>query len=234
MGQTAVDGIVAERNQRGAFRDLFDFCARIDLRKVNRRMLEALICAGGLDRLGANRATLMASLTQAIQAAEQQSRNDSVGQEDLFGNGLCAAGAVSSTTATPNYIEMPEWSTEQRLLKEKETLGLYLTGHPIKRYEAELTQFTTSRIVDLKPEREQKAAIIAGLVVGVRTMNGRNGERMAFITLDDSSGRVELAVYPENYRRYSDRLVKDRLLVVEGSVRIDEYSGNVRISGDRI
>ncbi len=230
VGASAVDAVVAERERHGNFKNLFDFCARVDLRKVNRRMLEALVRAGALDTLGPCRASLMASLTSAIQAAEQQSRNDSVGQVDLFGNAL---GAVNETDNTNIFVAVPEWTKEQRLMAEKETLGLYLTGHPITRYETELKQFVSSRIVDLKPNRNQKV-IIAGLVVGLRTVNSRRGDRMGLVTLDDRSARIELAVFPESYQRYQDRLVKDKVLVVEGNVTVDEYTDGFKMNAERI
>jgi DNA polymerase-3 subunit alpha len=232
VGESAVDSIVAERERRGPFKELFDFCRRIDGQKVNRRMLEALIKAGALDDLGPSRATLMASLTAAMQAAEQATRNITLGQSDLFGV-FAETSVVRESEAHPGFVEAADWTMEQRLLGEKETLGLYLTGHPIKRYEDELGKFITCRIVDLKPDRDQKI-VVAGLVVAVRTMNSKKGDRMAFITLDDRSGRIELAVFPESYRQYRDLLVKDKLLVVEGTVSVDEFSGGFRMSSDRI
>ena len=227
VGESAVDDLVAERAKNGPFKNLFDLCHRVDLRRLNRRMMEALIRCGALDEIGPNRASLMENLTAATQAAEQATRDASLGQSDLFGGGAVA------DVAPPQFVEVPEWSKEQRLLGEKETLGLYLTGHPINRYKDELAQFVTARIVDLKPDRDQEV-LIAGLVVAMRTMNSRKGDRMAFITLDDRTGRIELAVFPESYRQYRDLLVKDRLLVVKGNVSMDEYSGGFRISGDKI
>ena len=231
-GSAAIEGIIAARRQ-APFRDLFDFCQRIDLRKANRRVLEALIRAGALDGLGAGRATLMASLTAATQLAEQHSRNDAAGQEDLFGVFAAPGGVNESEVHETRYVETPEWNEEQRLTGEKETLGLYLTGHPIARYEHELARFISARIVDLKPGRDQ-SVVIAGLVVAMRAMMSRKGDRMAFITLDDRSGRIELAVFPENFRQYRNLIIKDKLLVVEGTVSVDEYSGGFKMSADKI
>ena len=126
-----------------------------------------------------------------------------------------------------------QWSEQHRLQGEKETLGLYLTGHPIERYERELSQFITTRIADLRPAQEQ-SVIVAGLVVAIRTMNSRRGDRIAFVTLDDRSGRIELAVFADAYQRHRELLVKDRLLVVEGTVSIDEYTGGFRMSAEDI
>jgi len=227
VGEAAIDGVINERKQNGAFRDLFDLCQRTDMRKVNRRTLEALIMAGALDVFGQTRATLMASLPAAAQIAEQYSRNRDAGQNDMF-------GMVSKVETGPgSYHVLPEWDDEQRLACEKQTLGLYLTGHPIERYVAELKCFVSARIVDLKPTYDQ-SVVVAGLIIAMRTMNTKRGDRMAFITIDDRSGRIELAVFSDNYQRYQDLLIKDKLIVVEGEVSVDDYSGGYRMSARAI
>jgi DNA polymerase-3 subunit alpha len=158
-----------------------------------------------------------------MQIAEQHARDRDLGQSDLF-------GMVDKVETGPgSYHEMPDWDDEQRLACEKQTLGLYLTGHPIERYEPELKQFTSSRIVDLKPTSNQ-SVIVAGLIIAIRTMNTRRGDKMAFITIDDRSGRIELAVFSEAYLRYQDMLSKDKLIVVEGEVSVDDYSGGYKMS----
>jgi DNA polymerase-3 subunit alpha len=246
LGQSAIDAILEVRRADGPFRDLFDFCRRIDLRRVNRRVLESLIKAGALDGLGTQRArdaqelptedrtsrsTLMASLSLALAAAEQVGRAQEARQDDMFGLG----GGESAASAPPAavFVQIPPWSEEQRLEGEKETLGLYLTGHPIARYEQELARFIDSTIAELKPT-EDKNIVVAGLVVGMRAMQTRRGDRMAFVTLDDRTGRLELAVFSELYERHRDLLAKDTLLVVEGQVSMDEYSGGFKMSAERI
>jgi DNA polymerase-3 subunit alpha len=227
VGEGAIEGIMTSRRDEGAFRNLFGFCRRIDLKKANRRTLEALIRAGALDELGPNRATLMASLETAIHMAEQHHHNLASGQDDMFGV------AVPAETASERYVEAKDWDDEIRLNGEKETLGLYLTGHPIDRYDAEIDQFVTHRIAALNPNGDQTITV-AGLVVAIRTMNTRRGDKMAFVTLDDRTGRVELAVFSEPYLHYRDLLAKDRLVVVEGEVSVDEYTGGVKMSARKI
>ncbi|TDY00131.1 DNA polymerase III subunit alpha [Thiohalophilus thiocyanatoxydans] len=229
VGGAAIDSMIEERNANGSFADLFDFTRRIDTRKVNRRTLEALIMAGALDVFGENRATLMASLPAALKTAEQHSRDQAVGMQDLFGIGM----APESNSGPVAYHRQPEWSEDERLAAEKQTLGLYLTGHPIERYLPELAGFVSARIVDLKPTRDQ-TVVVAGLIVAMRTMNTRRGDRMAFITIDDRSARIELAVFSEPFQRYRDLLAKDKLIVVEGEVSIDEYSGGYKMSARSI
>ncbi|MBI3560471.1 MAG: DNA polymerase III subunit alpha [Gammaproteobacteria bacterium] len=223
VGQAAVEAIMAARAAQGPYTDLFNLCQRVDLRKVNRRTLEALIMAGALDVLQQTRATLLATLPAALQIAEQQGRNHDAGQTDLFGM------VTKVETGPGSYFMLPEWEEEQRLGYEKQTLGLYLTGHPIARYEDELRRFTSARIVDLKPTYDQ-TVLVAGLIVAIRTMNTKRGDKMAFITIDDRSGRIELAVFSEPYARHRDLLAKDRLIVVEGEVSMDDYSGGYRMS----
>ncbi len=223
VGEAVIEVILEARKRGGTFSDLFDFCQRVDLKKANRRVLETLIRSGAMDQLGPNRATLMEALPDAIRIAEQRLRDTVMGQNDLFGLG--------NGTATRNgqYPLLKEWDEVLRLRGEKETLGLYLTGHPIERYLSELKRFTSSRIVDIKPARNQSITI-AGLIVAMNTRNSKKGGKLAFITLDDRSGRIELVVFPEDYERYRDLLVKDRLLIVEGEVSMDDYSGGYRIS----
>src|SRR3569833_510820 len=231
VGTAATDNMAEERNANGPYKDLFDFCRRIDLRKVNRRVLEALIRAGAREQLGPSRAVLMASLGAALQMAEQHGRNAETGQNDLFGGHVPSVSEPEHPAV--RYVDAPAWSDQQRLDGEKETLGLYLTGHPIEQYEDELKQFVKMRIASLKPERDQKV-VIAGLVVNIRARISKRGDRMAFVTLDDRSGRIELAVFSEAYQRFRNYLVKDKLLVVEGTVSVDDYSGGFKMSAERM
>ena len=216
-GEAALQGIIEERTRNGAYRDLFDFARRIDPKRVNRRVVEALIRAGALDGLGPSRASMVLTLTDALLAAEQLARDTSTGQNDMFGNVL-SGGSVES-----RFKAGSEWPEEERLAGEKETLGLYLTGHPITRFEPELEKITSARLSGLRP-RSGQTQTVAGLVAGVRTLNTRNG-RMGIATLDDRTARIEVRIYNELFSICREKLVKDRLLVVEGEVEDDEFSG---------
>ena len=226
VGEGAIEGIIASREQDGPYQDLFDFCCRIDLRKANKRVLEALIKAGALDCLEQERAVLSASLPAAVQAADQFSRDSANGQADLF-------GGSEPSKPKAEYRQVPEWSTRERLRGEKDTLGLYLTGHPIDDYLPELANFTI-RIRDLRPGGRDKKFKTAGLVVGMRTMVGKRGGRMAFLTIDDRSGRIEVRIFSDTYDEYRDRLANDRVLVLEGTVAEDDYSGGICLTASRI
>jgi len=223
LGEGPAQAIIEARQAGGPFQNLFDFCARVDLKKVNKRALEALIRAGALDKIGPSRARMMASINEAVQRADQQSKNESAGMIDLFGSMLPDEEEdVYAATAG-----MPEWSDKERLRQEKETLGLYLTGHPFDEYEEEVRRFARNAIADLKPNRNNQ--LVAGLVVNIRTMRNKRGSQIAFVTLDDRTARLEVTLFSEVYQQNRDKLQPDTILVVEGEVGMDEFSGSLKM-----
>ena len=243
VGEGPVDEIVACRAEGGPFKDLFDFCSRIDLKRVNKRTLEALIRSGALDRLGPcyndemkayqatvdlNRAILLASMEEAIHAAEQTARSHDSGHMDLFGGVFAEAEA----DVYANHRKAKELSLKERLRGEKETLGLYLTGHPIDEYEGEIRRFARQRIVELKPARGEQT--VAGLIVNLRVMKNKKGDKMGFITLDDRSGRIEASLFSEAFHAAQTLLQTDALVVVEGEVSQDDFSGGLRLRAKRV
>jgi DNA polymerase-3 subunit alpha len=217
VGASAVEAIIEERAASGQFENLPDLCRRIDLQRVNRRVLEALIRSGSLDRIGPNRATLWAELDRAMHLGEQNSRAMSTGQVDLFGLSAAADSAVA------------DWSEAQRLAGERETLGLFLSGHPITPYEPDLKFLVGARLVDVggpkpAPAGERgwsagKPATVAGLVLEIR----RRPNRVTLI-LDDRSGRLEVTMFDEVYQQHRDLIVKDAILIAEGTLRFDDFS----------
>lgn len=224
LGEGPIDAIVEARRDGKPFKDLFEFCKRVDLKKLNRRALEALVRAGGLDGLGPDRAVMMASLEEAIKSAEQATENANAGIFDLFG------AIDAQEDRPPTWAKVPAWTADEQLQGEKDTLGIYLTGHPIDQYEAELSHFTSCRICDVKPgnSRDSKS-VVAGLVLAIRTMKNKRGEKMAFITLDDKSGRLEVSVFADAFEQYRELLVKDSVLVAEGDVSMDDFSGGLKM-----
>ena len=229
IGRPVIENIIEARDVGGPFKDLYDLCARIDVKRVNKRALEALIRAGALDDLGVHRASLVESVGLALEAANQQHRSAIAGQNDMFG-----ISAPVETVQT--YQNVPEWKEEDLLAAEKETLGLYLSGHPIDSYIHELDQFTSCRLVDLDVAqgKGKKPVTLAGLVIGARTMNTKSGSRMAFLTLDDKTARIEVGVFGELYDQRRDVIHKDKVLVVKGKASHDFYSGDIRISADEL
>jgi DNA polymerase-3 subunit alpha len=221
-GEQAIENIVAARKAAGPFKDLADFCRRVDRRVVNRRAIEALIRAGAFDPVEANRAALLATLGDAIDAAEKGEQF--AAQVSLFGG---AGGA-------PDQVELrrvPAWSERERLQNEKQSLGFYLSGHPFNAYRDELRRFARTPLANLAPQHEPVA--LAGVIYGVTLRNSRRG-RMAVLTLDDGSARVEVVVYGELFHERRAVIQEDGVVVVKGKVFNDEFSGGLRIVADAV
>lgn len=234
LGEGPIQAIVSAR-QAGPFTDLFDFCRRTDARQLNARSLEALIRAGALDGLGphrhfSDRATLTASLDAATRAAAQEAENSAAGMGDLFGGDEVQGGAIAV-----NWNSSRPWRDDMRLRGERETLGLYLTGHPIDQFDQEIGCFISSRLNQLAPTGKNAQAVIAGLVIQARSMRSkRNNEEMVFLTLDDRRGRVEVSVFSRVLAGYRQLISKDELLVVIGSVRLDDRTETMKVVADEL
>ncbi|MEC4748089.1 DNA polymerase III subunit alpha [Methylomicrobium sp. Wu6] len=235
VGENAIEDMILEREKNGAYRDLYDLCKRVDLRKFNRRVLEALIRAGAFDTFDPNRAAHLAELPTVLKVAEQHGKMAATGQNDLFG--LQEASAEEDAIAAySTYVE--PWPEQERLNAEKQTLGLFLTGHPIAQYEAEIGQFTHGSLNKLKSDMERSKgkmeARVAGLVVEIRTRQSKNGKTMGFALLDDRTDRLEVAVYPEIYERHRDIVTRDVLLVAEGALAMDDFTGTPRLTAEKL
>ena len=247
-GEAAIASIVSAREQ-GPFKDLFDFCRRVDKRIVNRRTVEALIKAGAFDSLNDHRASLMASVDAALASADQQAR--AANQNSLFGHD------EGDEALLVKYADVPRWRLREQLAHEKASLGIYLGGHPYQEYADELANFIKVKLADLTPQfvgqsngsaggsgqgsghgsgygsRRGVPVVLAGIVAGLRIQQTRRG-RMAIVTLDDGSAQVELTLFNEIYEVNRPWIREDELLVVRGTARLDEYSGNVRVSGEEL
>lgn len=226
VGESPIEAIIEARNQHGSFHDLFDFCAKVDLKRLNRRVMEKLILSGAMDKLGPHRAALMASLEEAMKKAEQHAKAQAVGQDDLFG--LLSPEPEQAATA---FKQVPEWPDEVWLEGERETLGLYLTGHPINRYADEIRHYVSCRLVELQPTKKDQSVQVAGLVVSVRVMINKKGRRWAIVTLDDKSARLDVRFFPEQLETFEELLQKDRILVITGQVSFDDFNGGLTMSG---
>jgi len=205
VGEAAMQSVIDSRTQEGPYKDLFDFCHRVDMKKINKRTLEALIRAGAMDCLGIERADLMAQLPEAVQAAEQARSNRESGIMDLFGE-------VEEVQRKPSKPVKP-WSDEVRLKGEKDTLGLYLTGHPIDVYRPELKAFISQRINELTPTRRGVTTVFAGLVVDVANFPNR-----MMVTLDDGTARIEVSANHERFQRFKDIIQNEKVVVIEGEI----------------
>lgn len=226
-GEQAVNAILKARETGGPFKDLFDFCQRVDKRMVNRRTIEALIRAGAFDSLDDHRARLMASVGVAIEAAEQAERNAmQVSLFDVF------SGAAADEHK-PQYCEVPRWKERQKLSEEKLALGFFFSGHPFNEVKPEVARFARKPLASLEPRKDPQ--LLAGLVTGVRTKITSRG-KMAFVQLDDGTAMQEIQVFSETLDAERDKIREDEVLIVEGKVQRDDFAGEgkVRVVADRL
>jgi len=235
VGEAAIEDLLAERTENGPFAGLYDLCKRVELRKVNRRVLEALIKGGAFDGINDNRASHLAELTTALKVAEQHGKMSLTGQNDMFGLAVQVDNGDDSEAYSTN---VEAWTEKEKLEAEKITLGLYLTGHPIEQYEAELNHIRhasiAALIADAERSKSKMEGRVAGLVVEMRTRQTKKGTMMGFATLDDRTGRLEVAAFSKTYDKYKDILLKDALLVAEGAFSIDDFSGGLRMTADKL
>ena len=226
-GEQAVNAILKARESGGPFRNLFDFCERVDKRMVNRRTIEALIRAGAFDSLDDHRARLIASTGVAIEAAEQAERNAlQVSLFDSLGEGHSAEHA-------PQYREVPRWKERQKLAEEKLALGFFFSGHPFNEVRPEISRFARKSLASLEAAKEPQ--LLAGLVVGVRTRMTSRG-KMALVQIDDGTASLEITVFNETFEAEREKIQEDEVLVVEGKIQRDDFAGEgkVRIVADRL
>jgi len=219
-GQGAIEEILRAREER-PFTDLFDFCMRVDRRVVNRRTIESLIRAGAFDALHANRAAVLASVSLAIEAAEQANANaHQVGLFDM----------PDGEPDRHDLIVETEWPEKRRLQEEKAALGFYLSGHLFDAYAGEVRRFARQKLVDLKEGRDK---LVAGIVTGLRTQMTQRG-KMLIALLDDGTGQCEVTIYNEQFEANKALLKEDELLVVRGQARFDSFSGGLRFTADTV
>jgi DNA polymerase-3 subunit alpha len=234
-GEAAINQLVAVREAGGAFKDLFDFCRRVDKRIVNRRTIEALIRAGAFDSINDHRAALMASVDAALANADQHAR--AANQNNLFGTEESDVVLINQTA------DVARWRLREQLSHEKTSLGFYLSGHPFQEYAPELAQFVKTKLSDLTPNfveqgggkgrRGGVAVVLAGIISSFRIQQTRRG-RMAIIVLEDGAAQTEVTVFNEIYESNRDAIREDELLILRGKAALDEYSGNIRVSGEEL
>ena len=225
LGRPVIEGLIEQREKSGRYSDLFNLCNRVSTHKVNRRALEALVCSGALDGFAVGRASLSASIGSAIDAANQRLSDKEAGQSDLFGISEDKQNHVF-------YVNVPNWNEDHKLKQEKATLGLYLSGHPAQQYRDELDKIVSSRLVDLRPRDSNQ--IIAGLILGIRTMFNRRGEKFAFVTLDDNTARIEVSVFADLYSECFEKLRHDRIIVIKGIASVDERNNGIQMRAESI
>lgn len=228
VGEAALEGLLQERDDNGPYQNLFDLCERNDTRKLNKRVLESLIYAGALDVFGVERSWLLASIPKALKMAEQHNRDAGQGQRDLF---AMVAEPAEDDKKFDDYIQLEPWPDNTRLEYEKQTLGYYLSGHPLEAYADELQGFITSTIKNLNPDK--KDVVIAGLITNVRVINSRRG-RMAVVSLEDLTGTVDVTLFSDTFHTVQPLIYKDNIVVVTGDPGMDDFTGGVRVTGKNV
>jgi DNA polymerase-3 subunit alpha len=218
VGEGAIDAILETRRER-PFSSIFDFCERVDLKKVNKRVIESLIKCGAFDVTGARRSQMMAALEVALDYGQRVQKERCDPQMGLFGRAECP-----EPLNIPPMPDIEEWDERQKLAFEKESLGFYLSGHPLTRFEEVLNKFTTADAITLKEAPDGAAVRIGGLVRGTKTIKTKKGDLMAFATIEDLHGAVEVIVFARVYAAASDLLTEDRAVLVQGQVQRDEQS----------
>ncbi len=231
VGEGAVESVLAVRAQTGPFRSFFDFCRRVDLHKVNKRMLEGMIKAGAFDSTGAKRSQLMAVLDQAVEDGAAAQRERDLGQTSIFGEEL-NGHETSAMMAAPPLPSIVEWDQALRLKYERELTGFYITAHPLTRYEATLTALATATTVGLTELSDGKEVKICGIIATVKSMLTKKGDRMAYITLEDLQGTVEIIVFPDLFKTAGELIAPEQLVRITGM--IDRGDKGTKIRGSKI
>src|SRR5881296_2519042 len=227
VGEAAMQSILATRAVEGAFKTLDDFCARVDLRLVNRRVIESLVKAGAFDSLGLTRAHLLATTDTALESGQRQQRDRAEGQGSFF---EMMPAAAPARVSAPAEI-MPEWDADQRLAFEKEVLGFYISGHPLARYREVVEPLGITTSADLAAKGHGARVVLFGHAVGLKETSTKGGNRMAFFTLEDMDGTVEVTVFPEPFRTAAAHLRSRDALLVRG--RLDDgEKGRVVLADD--
>ncbi|MEW6672349.1 MAG: DNA polymerase III subunit alpha [Thermodesulfobacteriota bacterium] len=228
VGEGAIESIIDARRQGGAFKSLFDFCERVDLRRVNKRVIESLIKCGAFDSTGAHRSQMMASLEDALEYGQRIQKDKLDPQMGLFGAGPEGSVAINY----PPMIEIGEWDKNQLLGFEKEALGFYITGHPLSGYEGLLEKFTNADTLSLKERTDRQTVRIGGIIRSIKTIKTKKGDLMAFVTVEDLQGAVEVTVFPSTYTTVYGLLTEDNPVLIQGQLQKDDNT--VKILADSI
>lgn len=223
VGRNAIESIVAARKELTRFRSIFEFCEKVDLRLLNKRVIESLVKAGAMDSFG-GRAQLMAVLDKAMERGQKTQRDAEMGQHGLFGVFQQEDAGGADQDKLPS---VPEWEEHQRLSSEKEVLGFFITGHPLEKYKDKLEDFralTAEAVLAMKNGTGRDEVFTAGVISGVKVLKSRKGDLYAQASLEDMTGAVEAIVFPEAYKRLQGILKQEIPMLVRCSIRVEEGS----------
>src|SRR2546422_6247705 len=219
VGENTAKGICEARGRCGRFNNIYEFCGAVDAKLLNRRVLESLIKSGAMDSFGSPRASLWATIDPALGHGQRVGHQRSVGQRALFG-----ARAVPVEEAFNELPDVAEWSEDERLAGEYATLGFYVSGHPLAKYTGRLKQLGATELGAIEGKRSGEEIAVAGIVVAVRPMRSRKGDRWAIFTLQDMTGVLEILAFPEAFARVEAMLKGATPLLIKGRVNVEERS----------
>lgn len=217
VGSAAIEQIVIERNDKGEFRSIFDFSSRIDTRVCNKKTIESLAQAGAFDTLHANRAQLLASIEDVLSYASRKQEEERLNQVSLFGSGSSGEGGLLSE---PKLRECPPWTNIERLNKERELIGFYLSGHPLDKHKEDARIFATHTLSEdeLNNLNGQETIKVIGIFTNVNRVTDRKGRPMAFAQIEDLYGSTEILIFSEVYDRHQGMIAPDTVVLLEGKV----------------
>ncbi|GAA6135166.1 DNA polymerase III subunit alpha [Oceaniserpentilla sp. 4NH20-0058] len=222
VGEGPIEAIIKARNEVGQFTDIFHFCKSVDKSKLNKRVMEALVRCGAFDQIGPNRSVLFASIEDALKAADQNAKNAAAGMMDMFGE----VEEEANLNPYDDYLnKVRDWNPKQKLQGEKDTLGLFVTGHPFDEYEKEVRRIAKTKLANIQADK--KTQKLAGIIVGLRVMRTKRGDNMAILTIDDRSGRLDVRLFSDVYEKLKEKLIVDHLVIVEVEVKHDNYNDSL-------
>jgi len=230
VGGAAIESVISNRNESGKFTSLYDFCKRIDLRKANRRVIESLIKCGAFDSTGAQRSQMIAVLDNALEHAQRFQKDKMSKQINMFD----LLGTDGTSGGEETFPDLPEWSDEELLSYEKESLGFYISKHPLNSFKDHLSKYTNTDTIAILKQNNDSEIGIGGIVTKRKEINTRKGDRMCFITLEDIKGVIEVVVFSDLYKTCSDLLKSDQPILVKGKVAKDGDKETVKILASKI
>jgi len=220
VGDKAVEAMFNSREQDGKFKSIYDFCRRVDLRTANRRVLESLIKCGAFDSTGFTRAQQMAALDGAISDGQSHQKGIEAGQYDIFA--ALAGTGQNQENRKEQHPDVEDWSTNQVLAFEKESVGFYITGHPLDKYEQAIKRLTTGTAASFRETPPSGEVKVAGVVTALKLKNTKKGDRYAAFNLEDKTGFIEVIVWPDVYRRSMETIASDDAIIVKGKLDVGE------------
>ncbi|MEK7826023.1 MAG: OB-fold nucleic acid binding domain-containing protein, partial [Nitrospirota bacterium] len=228
VGSIAIESIITAREEGGRFKSIFDFCRRVDLRKVNRRVIDGLIKSGAFDSTRAKRSQLMEVMERAMEEGVTTQRERTNGQINIFSSSVPDVTENDFFAAEEKLPDMPEWDETQILRNEKESVGFYVTSHPLARYESELKRFSVSMSEDVGSMPDGSRVTICGIVGGKKVINTKKGDKMAYVQVEDLHGSFEVIIFPELFKKVSTLILADSPLLVSGWIDRGEKGAKLR------